>query len=44
MAKKKKTENGEYESHTHCRPWNMARNTEKHGKLEMHTVGHVSWR
>ena len=25
--------------HTHGRTWNMARNTEKLGKLEMHTVG-----
>ena len=22
-----------------CRTWNMARNTQKRGKLEMHTVG-----
>jgi hypothetical protein len=29
---------------THCRIWNMARNTEKHGKYEMHTLGNGTWR
>ena len=26
-----------------CGTWNMARNTEKHGKWEMHIVGHGVW-
>ena len=28
---------------THCKTWNMAKNTEKHVKCEMHTVGHGIW-
>ena len=27
----------------HCRNWNMARNTQKLGKREMHTVGTGIW-
>ena len=29
---------------THSRTWNRARNTEKEGKSEMHTVGPGLWR
>ena len=25
--------------HKHCKTWNMARNTQKRGNWEMHTVG-----
>ena len=39
-----KTENLEYETRTHCRTWNMARNTEKRGKLEILSVEPVRWR
>ena len=28
----------------HCRTWNMARDTEKRGKLEMHTVRPALWK
>ena len=28
----------------HCLTWNMARNTENHGKRETHTVGSEIWR
>ena len=28
---------------SHGRTWNMARNTEKHGKSEMNTVGPGLW-
>jgi hypothetical protein len=28
---------------THCRTWNMVRNTEKREKWEMHTVGPGVW-
>ena len=28
----------------HCRTWYMARNTEKHGKRETHTLEHCKWR
>ena len=27
----------------HCRAWNMARNMEKRGKLEMHSLGPGVW-
>ena len=27
----------------HCLTWNMARNTQKRGKCEMHTVGPGIW-
>ena len=29
--------------HKHCMNWNMARNTEKREKREMHTVGLGVW-
>ena len=29
---------------THCRMWNVARNTEKLEKLKMHNVGTGIWR
>jgi hypothetical protein len=29
---------------SHGRTWNMARNTEKHAKLETHTIGPQIWR
>ena len=29
--------------HKYCRTWNMAGNTEKRGKREMHTVGPGIW-
>ena len=27
----------------HCRTWSMGRNTQKRGKLEIHTIGHGIW-
>ena len=30
--------------HKHCKTWNMARNTQKRGNWEMHTVGPGVWR
>ena len=30
--------------HKHCFTWNIARNTQKRGKLEMNTVGPGVWR
>jgi len=29
---------------TNCRTWSMSRNTEKHEKWEIHTVGSRLWR
>jgi hypothetical protein len=29
---------------THCRTWNMARNTQKYGKCEMHMARPGVWR
>jgi hypothetical protein len=44
ICQKKRKEKVEDETHTHCRTWNRARNTEKLGKLEMHSLGPVRWR
>ena len=29
--------------HKHCLAWNMARNTQKRGKRERHTIGPGLW-
>ena len=44
MRRTNRKEKVEDETHTHCRTWNRARNTEKLGKLEMHSLGPVRWR